>query len=195
MPPVAVAGAIADEYNTSRDLRPWWTGFRTWAGCLMSLTGRSRCIEWIEIPEKLAWLGLPKKLEELLSKMDPREHDIGAGNIKLKTAMELQEEYPGILEEKNYAEMVDHIVKVEGTVQLATLTIRKARDELDTHVQDYTAAGREAVYVTYYKQGEDYVDRFKKSLATDPNHRITPGEGCRVYLQRDHFLQALGISE
>jgi outer membrane protein OmpA-like peptidoglycan-associated protein len=195
VPPVAVAGAIADEYNTSRDLKAVVDWFQD-VGWLPHVFNWAIAVhQWIEIPEKLAWLGLPKKLEELLSKMDPREHDIGAGNIKLKTAMELQEEYPGILEEKNYAEMVDHIAKVEGTVQLATLTIRKARDELDTHVQDYTAAGREAVYITYYKQGEDYVDRFKKSLATDPNHRITPGEGCRVYLQRDHFLQALGISE
>ena len=195
VPPVAVAGAIADEYNTSRDFKAavdwlqdvgWLPHVWNWAIAVHS---------WIDIPEKLALLGLPKKLEELLSKIDPREHDIGVGNVKLKTAMELQKEYPGILEEKNYAEMVNHLVQIEGTVQLATLTIRKARDELDSYVQDYTPAGQEAVYVTYYKQGEDYVDRFKESLAADPNHRITPGEGCRVYLQRDRFLQALGGSE
>ena len=69
-----------------------------------------------------------EELEELLSKIDIRRNMILGRATSTKDGHGALGGVPGIPEEKRYAEMVGHIAKIEGTVEMATITIRKARD-------------------------------------------------------------------
>jgi hypothetical protein len=109
-------------------------------------------------------------------------HDLGKGNIKLLTAWETfqrhRNKFPSHV--SDWSSMVDYIRSNEGTVHIATLVIKRA-EKL-----------KEAVYITYYKQGPSYISRFKESLAQNPGRNIQPGEGCRTFYQRSQILKALG---
>lgn len=182
VPPVAVAGAIADEYNT----RVFPKSF----------------IDWFQDDILLNWmpdafitfdarLGFNSKL------FNATKHDIGKGNIKLATAKRLYDAHRQefINQSMSYEDLVDYIRSDEGTVHLAALVIRKAQRVLRPYVGSYDAAIREAVYVTWYKQGPSYLSRFQNRSASANQHDLLPGEGCRTWHQRSKFLQALGISE
>jgi hypothetical protein len=180
VPPVAVAGAIADEYNTQ--------------------TGMKGAFDWLQdnvllnfIPnfaiEFDAFVGSGSKL------LNATKHDIGIGNVKLETAKQLYDLYPGAFAQKNwgYSDLVDYLRTDEGTVHIASLVIVRGRQLFDPYLTLYSNKRREAVYVTYYKQGPAYLQRYQDALARDPNHLLIPGEGCRVCRQRDKILQALGL--
>jgi hypothetical protein len=53
---------------------------------------------------------------------------------------------------------------------------------------------REALLVTYFKQGPSYLTRFKERLRRQAYSSavLVPGEGCRVFDQRAKFKEALG---
>jgi hypothetical protein len=56
----------------------------------------------------------------------------------------------------------------------------------------YPPEKKEAVYVSYFKQGPArYVGKFAARLKVDPAAQPRPGEGCRVCLQRERMLLAL----
>ncbi len=178
VPPVAVAGSIADEYNTR--------------------TGAKAVVDWIQDEVLLdfmpnfaievdAYFGFQSKL------LNATKHDIGLGNIKIETAKEIYEQYPQEFENKNmdYSDIVDYIMSNEGTVHMAALVIRKAKKIFEFDVLDKPQGDVEAIYVTYYKQGDSYVDRYNAKKLTDPSHDLKPGEGCRVCLQREKFLNIL----
>jgi hypothetical protein len=60
-------------------------------------------------------------------------------------------------------------------------------------MEKYSQKRQEAVLMTYYKQGDFYLNNYKQKLAANSQSKIAPGEGCRVCLQRDRFLKALGL--
>lgn len=69
---------------------------------------------------------------------------------------------------------------------------------LRSYLTGYSAEVREAALVTYYKQGDSYLQRFLQKPAsnvTDSVKYIRPGEGCRVLVQRERFRVALGINK
>jgi len=180
VPPVAVAGAIADEYTTQ--------------------TGMKGAFDWLQDNVLLnfmpnfaiefdAFVGSSSKL------LNATKHDIGIGNVKLETAKQLCELYPVAFGQKNwdYSDLVDYLRTDEGTVQIASLVMVRARQLFDSYLTLYSDKRKEAVYVTYYKQGPAYHQRYQDALAQDANHLLIPGEGCRVCRQRDKILKALGL--
>jgi hypothetical protein len=182
VPPVAVAGSIADEYNTR--------------------IGAKAVFDWLQDEVLLnfmpnfaieidAFFNCKSKL------LNATQHDIGIGNIKIETAKEIYEKQKYFFENKkwNYTNIIDYIRSNEGTVHFATLVIRQAKEKMQDYILDYSDSRFEAVLITYYKQGESYFKRFLERLHKYPSARIEPGEGCRVCKQRILFLSALGMLE
>jgi hypothetical protein len=180
VPPIAVAGSIADEYNTRTGVRSAvdWFQDRVLLNYMPNF--------FIEVD---AWAGFNTKL------LNSTKHDIGIGNIKLETAKLIYEQYKYTFQKNDmdYSDLVDYILTDQGTVHVAALVIKKAREELDSYLEDYPDEVKEAVYVTYYKQGPSYLQRFLKARETDPDRRLKPGEGCRVFRQRDRFAKILKV--
>jgi LysM repeat protein len=181
VPAVAVAGAIADEYNTRR--------------------GAKRALDWFQDD---VWVRLYRnwKLEadhflDLDNKiLNGTKNDLGIGNIKLETAKDMYDTCKDTFSEKNwdYQDLVKYIKSDGGTVHIAALVIKRAQDLLCVDLADFPMCRNEAVLVTFYKQGEKkYVDeKWKPRKAREPGARIRPGEGCRVCQQRERILAALG---
>ncbi len=180
VPPVAVAGAIADEYNTREGMH----AFVDWIqdSLLMNILPNFA----IEVD---AYFGFDSKL------LNATKHDIGIGNIKVETAKQIYEDYQEYFENKSwdYNDICDYILTNEGTVHFAALVIRRAKDYMVDYVNGYSDKGKEAVYITYYKQGDGYIQRFESALLDEPTRRIQPGEGCRTCLQRERFMSILGL--
>jgi len=180
VPPVAVAGSIADEYNTRRGIRvplDWiqdniWVNFATSA----------------EFERDAKW-GSSQKLFNLT------KHDIGLANVKVETAHEVYDEYRHTFPRytMEYEDIVDYVRSDSGTIHVATLVIKKAARELKPYSQGMSEEKVEGLYVSYYKEGPKYIYRFRNALAHDPSHRIEPGDGCRVVLQRENLQRALGL--
>jgi hypothetical protein len=181
VPPEAVAGAIADEYNTQTGLK----GAVDWFQDEVLLNWMPEFAIELDV-----WVGADSKL------LNATKHDLGKGNIKLETAKSLLDKYPEEFPEgMDYGGLVDLLRTDAGTSQLAAMVIREAQIELDPYLEGYSPEEKEAIYVTYYKQGPSYVQRYLDALEQDPEHRIGPGEGCGTFLQREQLRQALGLDD
>jgi hypothetical protein len=180
VPPIAVAGSIADEFNTRKGIRSAadWFQDRILLNYMPNF--------FIEVDN---WFGFNTKW------LNATKHDLGKGNIKLETAKQIYDQYKSTFKKSDmdYSDLVDYILTDRGTVHIATLVIKKAKQELDRYLENYPEEVKEAVYVTYYKQGPSYLQRFLQARAQDPDRRLKPGEGCRVLLQRDRFLKTLKL--
>jgi hypothetical protein len=194
VPPVAVAGAIADEYNAR----------------VTELSGFRRYLD--ESQDQL-WSWLPEYIFDWSVRhassskvMNATRHDIGDGNINVATARTVYDEFrscfvdiptdtsPFVGEQRDrWNEIVDYVLTSEGTVVLAALVIKKAMREMAPQLRGRSPEIQEAILVTYYKQGARYVQRFYARLAENSDATLIPGEGCRVYHQRAEFMRALGL--
>ncbi|MBS9781627.1 MAG: DUF4150 domain-containing protein [Gammaproteobacteria bacterium] len=175
VPAIAVAGSIADEYNTRRGFKKWIDDWQD--KTLINNLSNSD----IELDE---YFGFDSKL------LNATKHDIGVGNIKLETAKKIYDSNRNDFNNKNmnYADIVDYVLTEKGTAHIAALYIKEAQNKLGTYLDGYTDANKEAVLVTYYKQGPNYVQRYLDAREKQPNKNIYPGEGCRVFFQREKFL-------
>ena len=185
VPPVAVAGAIADEYNTRYSLKKAF-GLVDWFQDNIWIHSFSN-----EDFRMDAFLDRDGKIR------NATKNDIGVANIKVETAMMIYERYRNIFQDKcwDYKKIVDYLLTDGGTVHMAALVIKHGQELLYDEIEDYPSCAYEAVLVSFYKQGrEEYIEKkWKTRKAKDPTARIRPGEGCRVCLQRDRFLGALGL--
>ena len=125
--------------------------------------------------------------------LNATKHDLGIGNIKLETAKQVYKENLKTFKNKNwdFKDIFNYIETNSGTVHLACLVIKKGQELLGKYISDYCECKKEAVLVTYYKQGDSYVEKYLKNKKTAPYRKILPGEGCRVSKQRDKLLKAL----
>ena len=180
VPPLAVAGSIADEYNTRRGSRFF--------------------LDWVQDYVVLNWLpgaliGRTYKLGYQSKWLNGTRHDLGPGNINLKTAAEVytqfRKSFPHGFSE--WSELVDYLLTDEGTVTVAALVIKKGMQELASLLLGRDPEIQVAILVTYYKQGPTFQARFRARLGNDPTAELTPGEGCRVFHQRMELTKTLGL--
>ena len=180
VPPIAVAGSIADEYNIINESK-----FRQMIDSFQdNYLIKYMSNDQIEFD---TYFNFESKF------LNATKHDLGIGNIKLETAKKIYHDNINTFKSKkwDYTDIVRYIETNEGTVHLASLVIKKAQEKLNSYISDYCDCKKEAVLVTYYKQGDSYVEKFLKKKKTKPKHEILPGEGCRVSKQRDKLLKAL----
>lgn len=180
VPPIAVAGSIADEYNVQRYVRRYWDWFQD------RVVLQHMPANWIARDFQF---GAKSRL------FNVTRNDIGRGNINIATAREMWLKYRNAFptELDDWSELVNYILSDRGTVVVATLVIREGQQELARWLSGRSPEMQEALLVTYYKQGPSYVGRFKARLAVNPRAELVPGEGCRVFNQRSAFLDALRL--
>jgi hypothetical protein len=180
VPPIAVAGSIADEYNVQRGPRRIW--------------------DWLQDHVVLAhmpaaWIGLDFKVGFKPRLLNATRNDIGPANINIATARQMYLEnrraFPKELD--NWAALVDYILSAQGTVVVATLVIRKGKQDLAQWLVGRAPEIQEALLITYFKQGPSFIARYKLRLALNPGAVLVPGEGCRAFHQRAAFEAALGL--
>jgi len=181
VPALAVAGAIADEYNTQ-------TG---WRGQL------DRIQDWVisVLPERfsdfLAFWDIHRKLLNVL------ENDIGDANIKVRTALQLAQsgeiDVPGSSSSDVQIDQIVQLLLDEIEMLRATAAvIAKAQRLFGQYMGGQAEEVQQAVLVEYFKQGDKYFNRFASALFTDPDHKPCPGEGgCDFLFNRDRLEAAL----
>lgn len=120
-------------------------------------------------------------------------NDLGIGNIKLDNAKKIYDLMPTEFEKINwdYTDLVDYLNTNAGCVHFAALTIKIAQALFGKYISNHPPCTKEAVLVTFYKQGPKYFNRFLKKLKEDTNYKIQAGEGNRVAMQRNRILKAL----
>jgi hypothetical protein len=176
VPVIAVAGSIADEYNTRRNWRI--------------------ILDWFQ--DDIVINNLPEFAIEIDAYLDfdskyfnATKHDIGVANINVATAKAIYDSNPLIFENRKwgYTQIIDYLRSLAGSAHMASLYIKVAKEKLKNHIKHYDNPTKEAILVTYFKQGPGYLERYFENLKKDPSKKLQPGEGCRVCLQRDDFLR------
>jgi len=183
VPPIAIAGSIADEFNVQRGARRW--------------------VDWVQDHAIISnlpstWIGLDYQLGINSKFLNATRNDLGPANINLLTAAQMfalyRSQFPK--EVGTWEQLVDYIISEEGAVAVAALVIRKGMKDLAPWLMGRPPEIQESLLVTYFKQGASYIDRFKSRLAQQvpgTNAKLKPGEGCRVFNQRAALKIALGL--
>ena len=180
VPPIAVAGSIADEYNVQRGGRRIWDWFQDH-------------VVFVHMPSALIGLDFTLGFKSRL--LNATRNDIGPGNINIATARQIYLESPRAFPKalNSWAAVVEYILTAQGTVVVAALVIHKGKRDLAQWLAGRAPEIQEALLVTYFKQGPSFINRFKARLAANPGAVLVPGEGCRVFHQRAAFKTALGL--
>ncbi|WP_395822379.1 DUF4157 domain-containing protein [Archangium minus] len=178
---VAVAGAIADEYNTRRGSR--------------ALLDEAQDAVLDSLPE--ASIDVDRYFDFHSKLLNTLENDVGMANIKVRTALELTESgelsVPGSPRSAiRVSEIINFLLTNRGTVTTTVAVIARAQRLFDSHLTNYPREMRDAVYVEYFKQGERYYNRFSANLEANPSHTVCPGEGgCRARFNHSQLHEAL----
>lgn len=205
--PIAVAGSLADEYNTR--FMPDYSYIKKQLDYLQDEVIPKG--KYTEFPEPQNNKMSSRELEEqyqALKKNDPDNinrtkldrasnvvaGDYGKGNISLRTAYDMYDGKNDKFPEMSRLDILRYVVTDEGTVHFAALMIKKAEDIMSEYINDLPPRKKDAVLVTYFKQGDKYRRKFiNKSLKENPNAKIRSGEGCRTCFQRQKIADAIGI--
>lgn len=178
---VAVAGAIADEYNTRRNIKGIIDKLQD--AIIGSLPEFAiKVDEFFDIKSKL---------------LNTLQNDIGMANIKVRTALGLVKsghlKVPGApISDVQISRIVEYLLTERGTVDTAAAVIEKGNRLFSKYLTKHGEELKEAVLVEFYKQGDEYFNRFKRNLRENPKHNICPGEGgCRFWHNRDKIKKAL----
>ena len=117
VPPLAVAGSIADEYNTRR--------------------GGRIVLDWIQ--DYVVLNRMPNRLIQIDYNHGARSrwlnatrHDLGPGNINLKTARDIYKQFSASFPKRlsDWADMVDYLLTDEGSVVVTALVIKKGMNDM-----------------------------------------------------------------
>lgn len=201
VPAIAVAGSIADEYNTR--FMPGYSavkrGMDTYQDSTLPSTDVSQDDHLNAVIEH-QYQALKQRdpgnthrtdLDRLL--LMNAAGDYGKGNISLRTAIDLHDSYPGDCPRMSRIQLVRYLTTDEGTTQYAAFYVREAQRTMGRHLDVLPQRKREAVLVTYYKRGGAYYTNFLKDRGRNPVNKLRAWEGCRVCLQRKAIGEAIGV--
>ena len=195
--PIAVAGAIADEYSSNYDLEDHiQDNFLTLLPNLVYETTmkgiKKGKIEKIVKEGQLGYLtnwaidcmnSVIGEYNLFLEKFsDLKAHDFGKGNIQLRYALELQNKYSIYFPEKMLAnEMAGFLTTDRGMVMLASLAMKDAKEKLANTMKQFDKEEkiRVAFLITAYKQG---TSELLESIREKERKRMKykPGEGAVI---------------
>lgn len=202
VPAIAVAGSIADEYNTR--FMPGYSAVKRGMDTYQDITLPST-----DVSQDDHLNAVIEHQYQALKQRDPgNTHrtdldrlllmnaagDYGKGNISLRTAIDLHGAYPGDCPRMTRIQLVRYLTTDEGTTQYAALYVREAQGAMGRHLDVLPQRKREAVLVTYYKRGGAYYTNFLKDRGRNPVNKLRAWEGCRVCFQRKAIGEAIGVS-
>lgn len=123
-----------------------------------------------------SFIALDAKAEFGSKWLNATKHDIGIGNIKLETAKRVYERNKNSFGKRinNWEELVDYLRTDNGTIHIATLVIKRAQFLFGPYVKNYPDELKEAVFVTYYKQGPSYLVRFRSKPPMKEKKELSP---------------------
>jgi hypothetical protein len=178
---LAVAGAIADEYDTRHGIRVIVDGLQD---AVLDSLGESDIDtdRYFDIHNKL---------------LNALENDVGPANIKVRTALELVQQgelaVPGSPpSDVQVHRIIDFLLTERGTVTAAAAVIVRGRRCFGAALSEVGDEIAQAVLVEYFKQGESYANRFAAARASNPGHRPCPGEGgCRFWHNIDRLTDEM----
>jgi hypothetical protein len=208
VPPLAVAGAIANEYDTRFDhtrkgllhydqFQDWYVPKLSWPGSAITERFDNRVIP--------AYAGSPGWLDS----------DIGPANIHLATAMQLWHDYPEDFPSTvhDYPSLAKYVVSNEGTAQLASRYISWAQRAFDNSLSNtekpLSPDDRVALYVDYFRKGpltvgQQWTGRLESKYGPGANLLVSgtvplaaedlphPYDGVRAVVNKRDLLRALG---
>ncbi|EQC4551520.1 hypothetical protein ACY5GL_001878 [Cronobacter malonaticus] len=209
IPPIAIAGALADEYNT-RFSSGYSLAKKTLDNLQDNIYPKGKYIEYPEsINNSLSSQELDEQYEALKDK-DPDNvrrtswdrasnavaGDYGKGNISLRTAYDIYDASPKLddFPEMSRLDILRYLVTDEGTVHFAAISIMLAQRVLQEHISNLPPRKKEATLITYFKQGDHYRAKFLNNLKMNSNAQIKSGEGCRTCFQREKIADCIGVS-
>jgi hypothetical protein len=181
VPAAAVAGAIADEFNSQRFPRV--------------IVDRLQDVLIDIIPEFS--IDIHRFFDIKFKLSNTLENDIGPANIKVRTALQLVQRgeltVPGSpISDVQVNKIVDFLLTERGTIEAAAAVIAKGKKLFGQYIADYSDGLAEAVLVEYYKQGDSLYNRFYDKLLRNHKHKPCPGyDGCQFWHNRDRILRAL----
>ncbi|MDB4286146.1 hypothetical protein N9933_02480 [bacterium] len=110
------------------------------------------------------------------------KQDIGLGNIKFETAWTIFKKYPEELHPiTSKRDMVKYLLTNQGNIHIASLVIREAKLLFNEHCKNMDPLNRNAVFYSYYKQGDSYFFRYKESSSF--KRPPVPGGGREILKQ------------
>ncbi len=178
VPPVVVAGSIADEYNTTLGPFGWLNDVQDALIGSLSNFALQVDIDYNPINSKL---------------VNAAAHDIGPGNVRVETAWDLYNRHRDKFSDQsmNASDVVNYTMTDEGVSQMSALHALEAQQKYGDVIGSLSPEMQEAVLITGYKRGLEHYDP-GKTINNDP---FMPGEGIRAILQRDELLEALGLDK
>ncbi|WP_319549545.1 hypothetical protein [Desulfogranum marinum] len=180
-PALAIAGSIADEYNTRRGYRVVLDAAQD---TLLDL-----------LPE--SFIDVDRFFDFKSKLLNTMENDVGNANINVRTALELVQRgeltVPGSpITDPEINRIIDFLLTDRGTAQAAAAVIARAQGLFAGYLHGYPPHLFESIFVTYFKQGENYYTRAMENIRANPNHEICPGDGgCRFINNRSRLQDAL----
>lgn len=184
VPPLALAGAIAEEYDSRRgphSFVDWWQDtvlplYPEWT------------IDFQRIPD------FHNKAQNLL------EHDISNANIHVRTALEQVEAGRLVVprsppSDAQVSLIVDFLMTERGMVEASGAVIEQGQSLFGPYIGSYDAGYQDAVLIDFFNIGYDnyYVVNFLPKLAANPLHTPCPdpiGDGCQVLHARERLEAA-----
>ncbi|WP_293935778.1 hypothetical protein [Iodobacter sp.] len=203
VPPVAVAGSIADEYNTR--FMEDYSALKNTIDFGQDNTTPNPAVN----DEK--WSQKIEDGYQKLKQKDPNNEsrgwddrllnisagDYGKANISLRTAIDLFEEHRKTFavnrQNMSRGDLLKYLVTDEGTAQFTALAILDAQNSMFGVLSSLPPRKQESVLVTYFKQGPKYFRRYQEVVKNNATNKINPGEGCRTCYQRVQIGQAIGV--
>jgi hypothetical protein len=184
VPAAAVAGAIADEFNSRFD----YHGIRGIVDQLQDFV--------IDILPEFA-IDVDRFFDFHNKLFNALENDIGPANVKVRTALQLvQREWlsvPGSpVSDEQVSNIVDFLLTERGTVEAAAAVIAMGKKLFGHYISDYSDGIAETILVEYYKQGDSFYNRFYDRYLRNPRHKPCPGyDGCQFLHNRERIFDAL----
>ena len=198
---MAALGGILDETHH----RDWVDGIEDFSAKALDLRGEAQDGAPAFTPALQGMMAIETVAEAVGS--NSFYYGVGYGNIQVDTARDLVlanldqfDTDSGVFEgldatsrnkQLNIA-VARHLSTIEGTAQVAKLYMTKAQADFTTagiNLSAYSFSEQAAILMTYYKQGEKFVDTWQDAL--DEGRMPLAGEGCVLCHNFEHVLNLL----
>jgi outer membrane protein OmpA-like peptidoglycan-associated protein len=182
-PPLAVAGAIAEEFDTRSGRAPvdWLLDRNTAA-----------------VPEWLIRINPQNNIEHKLANVFSQ--DVGKANINVRTALEMVEReelavWDSPPDDAQVSAIIEFLLKDYGMVEAAAVYIARAHGLYGPYAGNYDTGLYEAVLVDYFNQGPKHFKRFRRGHERKRSFvQCAYEDGCEVLFNRDKLEEALNAS-